>query len=169
MKRRYPNIEKNKLSEFNTAEIRGWVIDRLVQIEYRVNNIIFEFFQPEEKQVFNEVLLNSSVIDFGGKAKILYNIGVSKTTLGKLRKIVSIRNAFAHASLGEDITLNVSIDEEGNENVKLDSWSIVTVMNAEGSINRKAISEYLEQFLDLNSELRDEFDEFLEALRKRKK
>lgn len=120
-KRPFGGIEKSCLKEFNLAEIRGWVIDRLIQIEYITNNIILEFFKPEKKQVFNDILLNSSVLDFGGKTKVLKNIGLSKITIEKLRKIVSIRNGFAHAPFSEFVTVSIQKDKHGNEDIELEA------------------------------------------------
>lgn len=168
-KRRFGGIEKSNLEEFNLAEIRGWVIDRLIQIEYVTNDIILEFFKPEQKQVFNDILLNSSVVDFGGKIKVLKNIGVSKITIEKLRKIVSIRNGFAHASFSEFVTVSVQKDKNGNEDIELEAWSTISVMNSQGDISKKAASDYLNEFYDLNKKLRVELDEFLESLRDKKK
>src|SRR6185503_6611983 len=99
---------KMSLRDFNSHEARGWTIDRLQQIEDRINNKILEFFKPENKELFKEIVLHSSVLDIGGKVKILRNIGVEPKTIEKIRRLSAIRNGFAHAAITGHITINIT-------------------------------------------------------------
>lgn len=164
-KKRFDSISEKRLRGFNLAEIRGWIIDRLIQIEYRIDYIILEFFRPKHEKVFKEIVLNSSIVDFGGKAKILRNIGVSKSTIAKIRRIVSIRNGFSHASFSEHLSVTIKEDEDGNdEDVDIKSWDVITVMNSEGVIKSRSVYDYLSEFHVLNDEIRLELDVFLKSI-----
>ena len=44
------NTTKNNLSEFAIEEARGWVIDSFNQIDWRLNKLIVDFFNPLEKK-----------------------------------------------------------------------------------------------------------------------
>ena len=70
----FRNTEKNKLSEFNLGEIRGWIIDSMCDIESKIDTIISDYFNPEKRSDFEKIILNSAIISFGAKTKILINI-----------------------------------------------------------------------------------------------
>ncbi|MBP0903243.1 hypothetical protein ACFSKN_14835 [Mariniflexile gromovii] len=149
---RFDSLTKSELSKFNDAEIQGWVIDQFCQMEWRIDNIIMDYFKPENKRVFETVVLNSSVMSIGGKLKILSNIGINKTTIGKLRELSSIRNGFAHCSIGESVTVFVSLNDE----IYFESESTINVMNSSGVIIPKSAYEYVSKFLILRNELSNE-------------
>ncbi|MGJ8715163.1 MAG: hypothetical protein ACSHXG_08675 [Maribacter stanieri] len=151
---RFDSLTKSELSKFNNAEIQGWVIDQFCQIEWRIDNKIIDYFKPENKRVFETVVLNSSVVSIGGKLKILSNIGVNNTTIGKIRTLSSIRNGFAHTRIGESISISISKDLENVE--KIESESIINVMNSQGKITSKSAYEYVSDFLTLRNELQEE-------------
>jgi hypothetical protein len=71
---RLDSINKTKLSEFNLEEVRGWMIDRLCQIEILIDDIIVDYYKPEKEEEFKKIVLNSSIISIGAKIKILNNI-----------------------------------------------------------------------------------------------
>ncbi|WP_024480410.1 hypothetical protein [Cellulophaga baltica] len=64
-KKAIPKLPVNKLSEFDQARALGWVLDRAVSIEERINDIIFIFFEPKKKEIFISHVLNSSVMSYG--------------------------------------------------------------------------------------------------------
>ena len=151
---RFDSLTKSELSKFNNAEIQGWVIDQFCQMEWRINNIIMDYFKPENKRIFETVVLNSSVMNIGGKLKILSNIGINKTTIEKIRKLSSIRNGFAHTRIGEAVSISISKDLENVE--KVESESIMNVMNSQGKIIPNSAYEHVSNFLVLRNELREE-------------
>ena len=53
--------EKNSLSEYNLEEIRGWMIDRMTQIEIKIDLVIAEYFQPKRRKEFDSIILNSAI------------------------------------------------------------------------------------------------------------
>lgn len=46
---------KDKLSEFNLEEIRGWIIHRMYQIESRIDFVISDYFDPRKKRDFEKI------------------------------------------------------------------------------------------------------------------
>lgn len=157
---RLANMDKEKLKDFNIEEARGWTINRLQQIEIRLNNLIVDHFKPLHKEVFEKVVLNSSIIDIGGKLKILQNIkAIDKPIVEKIRKIATIRNGFAHAPTHESVLISIYEPVENNTNVSsVLVESTLEVMNSQGYIKSKSAYEYLVEFWETYSELRTLLD-----------
>lgn len=108
-------MAKNKLREFNLEEARGWTIHCLLQIEHSIDELIIDYYEPEQRQKFKQIILNSSILDFGSKCKILSNIEkVSNKTIDNLRKLASIRNSFVHAEIIENITIIVDVEQDSS-------------------------------------------------------
>lgn len=141
-----PRTDKSEIKELNTLEVRGYTIDRLVQIEYKINQLILEFFAPNNPSIFNKVVLNNSILDIGGKLKILKNIGVNSSLIENIRKLISIRNGFAHSPMLVGAKL---IFDPDNKPVSHEVNTIINVMNAQGIIKSKNASEWLAEFHDL--------------------
>lgn len=153
---RFNNLTKTKLSEFNLQEVRGWMIDRLYQIEILIDNIISDYYEPKKKEEFKRIILNSNIINIGGKIKILSNIeGIDYKIIKNLRDFTAIRNYFAHLPINEHIEVNIIQEKNKND---LDSVSAVVtqniyVMNAEGKIKEKNANEQIQLFFNLNDEI----------------
>jgi len=141
-------MTKNKLSQFNLEEARGWTIHCLLQVEYSIDEIIADYYEPKQKDNFKRIILNSSILDFGSKCKILCNIeNVKSKTIDNIRKLASIRNSFAHAKIMDNIT--IVVDRE-NDRTSIDSiTSKIDVMNSSGKIGSEDAYKYLCKFLDL--------------------
>lgn len=159
--KRLKSTNKKSLSELNSEEIRGWVIDRMTQIEYRIDNAITKFIEPKNVDAFEKIILNSSIITFGAKLKILRNIeGFDKSMISKIQSIATIRNAFAHLPLHESSIIHFK-KIEGSEVIltptSSESWNYVNVMNSNGEIKQKKAHELLDEFFTLNQEIRDYF------------
>lgn len=155
---RINKTDKVKLSEFNLEEIRGWIIDRMYQIESKIDFIISDYFKPEKKGDFEKIVLNSSIISIGGKMKILRNIkSFDKKIVDKIGKFSSIRNAFAHLPVTESIHIAFNKDEKGefksSEVFKVISQ--IEVMNASGELKMGKVEELIAEFYELNKELRE--------------
>ena len=141
-------MTKNKLREFNLEEARGWTIHCLLQIEYLINKIIADYYGPKQKDEFKRIILNSSILDFGSKCKILCNIeNVKSKTIENIRKLASIRNSFVHAEIIDNIT--IIFDKENDSTSIGPITSKIDVMNSSGKITSKDAYEYLCEFLDL--------------------
>jgi hypothetical protein len=152
------STDKSKVSEFNLEEIRGWTIDRMYQIEAKIDFIISLYFNPEKKHEFEKIVLNSSIISMGGKLKILRNIkSVDKKIIPKIQKISAIRNAFAHLPTIDHIEIHIINDENGNflksEIGKISSN--MEVMNSSGELKTSSTTSLINEFYILNKEISD--------------
>lgn len=156
LKVQFKRTTKRSLQEFNIEEARGWTIDRLQQIEYRINKIIVDYFKPENSKKFQKIMLNGAILDIGGKLKVLANIeGFNNKIIDKIRTLATIRNGFAHAPISDMITVNIDDSEGGSEKFSAVAESMIEVMNAQGIIKRKNAYDYLVQFWELNKEIRE--------------
>lgn len=156
-------MTKNKLSEFNLEEARGWTIHCLLQIEYSIDEIITNYYEPKQKDKFKMIMLNSSILDFGSKCKILRNIErVKRKTIENIRELASIRNAFAHAKIIDNIT--IIVDKENDITSIRSITSKIDVMNSNGKISSKDAYEYLCKFLDLYNVTKKELIELKKAI-----
>ena len=155
-KRNIGDLPKTRLSEFNKAEAQGWIIDRFVRIEARIDRIIVDYFKPENKIIFVSVVLNSSVLTIGAKIKILANIGIKDSTLNKIRKLSAIRNGFSHTLIHNKGKITISLNKKPNENIKTEMDTVIEVMNSNGKITHKDAFEYLIEFFDLLKEIEKE-------------
>jgi len=136
---------KRKISEFNIEEARGWTIEELTSIEYLINQIILNYFNHEPYGDFEKILLNSSILDFGKKIKLLIGLNlIDNKVSNKLRKISSIRNGFAHSPIQRIYGINTESKTE------------IEVMKSNGKIEKKNMKEYLGEFFDLRKEILEE-------------
>jgi hypothetical protein len=156
-KNKLKGMSKRSLKNFNLEEARGWVIGRSIQIEYRLNAKIVEFFKPVEKRAFEKIMLNSSILDMGSKLKILKNIGAIDTkTMDKIRKLNAIRNGFAHAEINEHIIIEiVGETDDGAKLLGAHGEPKIEVMKSDGVIEMKDAYEYLLEFWTLNTAIRE--------------
>ena len=155
---RIHRTNKIKLSEFNIEEIRGWIIDRMYQIETKIDFVISDYFNPEKKRDFEQIILNSSIISIGGKMKILRNIeSFDKNIINKIGKFSSIRNAFAHLPIIESVHIGVINDGKGDfkSSKILDVITQIKVMNSNGELKTKNVNEQIDEFFELNKELNE--------------
>jgi hypothetical protein len=155
------NKEDSKLSisNYNINELRGWIIDRFYQIEVSIDRIICEFYQPKKDKEFKKVILNSSIISFGGKIKILANIPYIETKIiEKIRRLSSIRNAFAHLPIHSHYELKMHKNKEGHHEISdINERLKLYVMKSNGRIKTADLSDLREEFYSLSNQVRDYF------------
>ena len=154
--------EKNSLSEYNLEEIRGWMIDRMTQIEIKIDLVIAEYFQPKRRKEFDSIILNSAILSMGAKAKILRNVsGFDKNTITQIQKISSIRNAFAHLPLSENIEINIIEDKNGKHiNTEINLTSEIEVMNSSGELKVQNSEQQVLEFFNLHKEITEYLNNF---------
>ena len=160
---RLKSTDKLKISELNLEEIRGWTIDRMYQIEVKIDFIISLYFNPEKKSEFEQIVLNSSIISIGGKIKILRNIKeFDKKIVVKIQKISSIRNAFAHLPTRQCIEILVEEDENGNfKNSEIGQITCeMQIMNSNGELKSKSTTDLIDEFYNLNKEISDYLNKY---------
>ncbi|MGO3182584.1 MAG: hypothetical protein ACTIJ9_07105 [Aequorivita sp.] len=152
----FSRLAKKRLQDFNKAEVQGWVIERFIRVEERINNIILDYFKPDNKGLFISVVLNSSILTIGAKIKILVNIGVKNSTIDKIRKLSAIRNGFAHTLIISQMNITVPSKSEPEKIIETNVTSIINVMNSSGKIIKKNAHEYLTEYLELLQEVEKE-------------
>lgn len=153
----FRNTRKQNLSEFNLGEIRGWIIDRMCDIESKIDSIISSYFKPEKSDDFEKIVLNSAILSFGAKTKILVNIkDFDKKIITKIQKISTIRNAFAHLPIREDVNIQVKTINNGvDEKVEIEVNSKMEIMMSSGELKYKNTIQLVEEFSILNNEIRE--------------
>ncbi len=158
----FRTTEKSSLSEFNLEEIRGWMIDRMTQIEMKIDHVIAEYFQPERRKEFDRIILNSAILSMGAKAKVLRNVsGFDKNTIGKIQKISSIRNAFAHLPLSENVEINIIEDKNGKHiDTEINVTSEIEVMSSNGELKIQNSKQQVLAFFDLQKEIIEYLNNF---------
>ncbi len=156
------HTKSRSVSELSLEELRGWVIDRIYQIETSIDHIICKYYEPAKKNEFKKIILNSSIISLGGKVKILANIsGFDKKIITKIQKITSIRNAFAHLPTFESCKINGVTDENKNfEITEIISSLKMEIMVSSGQLRIKDLSELRSEFYTLNQEIREYLRDF---------
>ena len=148
--------KKESFLKYNTQEVRGWIIDEMNSIESKVDGVIINYFKPQNFEVFEMIVLNSSIINIGGKLKILRNIGnFDAKIIGKIQELSSIRNAFAHAPITEIVHVQkiVPKDDDETDFKLLGISSKIEVMNSSGIISKKNPIEEAKKFEKLNQEI----------------
>jgi hypothetical protein len=162
-----PRMTKTKLTEFDQAQSVGWVLDRAIKIENRINNIIFNFIDPNNKEGFISHILNSSVMSYGGKLKVLHSIvgyeKISKKLYNDLQRIGSIRNSFAHTDFS--YVMNVSFDS--NKGTRQWNDQVISVMKSDGKIDYKNPLEFLKEYLELLKKVEPQLQEIWEVQMKK--
>ncbi|MBO0593948.1 hypothetical protein I2486_21320 [Cellulophaga sp. E16_2] len=157
-----PRMTKNKLSEFDQAQSVGWVLERAIQIEKRIDNIIFNFIDPNNKEAFISHILNSSVMSYGGKLKVLHRIigyeKKRKKLYNDLQRIGSIRNSFAHNEFSSVMNIHFA----PNKGTRQWHDQVISVMKSNGEIDSKNPLEFLKEYLVLLKKVEPELQEIWE-------
>ncbi len=143
---RLKEMSERSLKNFNKTEAQGWIINSSIRIEGYIDLILLRYFKPKNHEIFMHYALNSSVMHYGGKLKILKAIGIDNRTSSDLQNIGSIRNAFAHINIINCMTINI---EKPAANSTTSVSDFMSVMNSQGVITSKDPYEFLKEFLIL--------------------
>ena len=138
------------------SQNRGMVIDKLIQIEERIDIKITKFFNPIEKSRFERVILNSSVMSLGAKLKVLKNMGVSNKVIENIHRMLAIRNGFAHASIIDEVSINYNTEDN---KIQAEEKTVLEVMLGNGTIKRKIALLWLEDFFKYEKEIQEFLNE----------
>jgi|GEM_PF-6962678 len=151
----FKEFNSKDIKECNSAEIHGFVIQKFAIIETLIDSYIIKYFEIKKESIFRNYLLNTSVMHFGGKRKILKAIGIDNQIYQGLGKIMSIRNAFAHSIIRSDFDFKESI-KEGESLYNLNNikeFSTIEVLNGEGILKTKNAYDELKSFDKLCNEV----------------
>lgn len=109
----------------------GLVIEQCNRIEQYLKAIIEAYVLPRDdrQEFFRSHVLNSSIIPFGGKVKLVIAINkdldLVKLNNDSLHKIMQLRNAFAHNDIisGVKVDLSKEVTDPGAITIGLESIS----------------------------------------------
>ena len=130
----------------------GELLKRYDWLEKRINKFIYSCFKPtQNEEIFKNIVLNSSILNMGQKAKIMVNMkGFDPNIYSKIMELGSIRNGFAHNVPYVSIEIE---DNDKGEIVKSSAQNVIQVMNSSGKIIEKDFDEQFERFEHLNSKI----------------
>lgn len=146
------HITKKTLSGLNFEEKRWWILERFVQIEIRIDQVILKHIDPSKDGIdfVRNILLNSSILHFWAKIKLLYNIyPAEKKLIEDIRILSNIRNAFAHCFGYGHIVATIN-----------PWWTTVSyakkfkVMDSSGRLKDKEVNKQLEKFYDIYQDVK---------------
>lgn len=142
-------------NEKNIREIRGWIIDCLNGIEMFIDVLIVSHFEPQNREDFERIVLNASIIGTAAKLKILSNFAyVPNSIIEKIRKLTAIRNGFAHAHSKN--VLKISHDPAKEQSPQVSSFKGIEVMNSNGRVEIKDFIDYYSEFSKIFEETKIE-------------
>jgi len=156
--KKFREITNYQVKDFSIEEARGFTIEFFRDIESKIDKIICDFVAPENESFFKKVILNSSILDIGSKLKIIKNIGkIDNKTIDDIRKLSSIRNGFAHASIGIKHSSFYTSHKDGVEITPpyFVTEHIISVMKSSGDIEEKNAIDYLNEFIILLQKVRE--------------
>lgn len=174
------NKDKKSRNPKNFNEARGYVIDRTVYIEEQINKILLskldylnkDFLknldQEKSQEIKNmrqkhfseikKIFLNSAIMGFAGKIKILGNYVDDNHLIEDLKELSGIRNGFAHSRVHQDTTIKMGGDKpEVSINPRLN------IMKGH-KVKRKEFYKYFEDFLEINGRVREKIHKLTENL-----
>ena len=130
------------------------VIDKTNYLDYVLKNIIIKYISPshDKTDFVRDILFNSSVLNFGSKTKVFFNI-VQKEKWDSIGsehffKIMSYRNAIAHS---DTVTgyVDAVVSEEKVE--VIDEYYLLNLFHSSGKLklvkSSDAITEFQQSFL----------------------
>ena len=157
----------------------GKVIFNFNFIEKKIDSIISKYFNIEEdkNEFFKSHLLNTSIITFASKIKLLKqifeNLSIDnyKPNIKLLEEVNKYRNIFAHCSIEfEEVKMNIEDlkELETNSNGQIESKileaKLKNVMNAQGKITDKKFFELSEEFKEKIIEIEINLNEMYKNL-----
>lgn len=135
-----------KVLQKNDQELRGWIIERANAIENDMNRVILNYFKPERESKFLSILMNSTVINMGGKYTVLFHIDYFKNSIiENWRSLNSIRNYFAHTTIGNPY--NITIEQSGIQ-THINQPKYIEYLSSQGVFKRKEFKKAVESFCE---------------------
>lgn len=130
------------------------------EIELFINLIITHHIQPKDEVFFLDYILNTSVISFGAKIKILINLNIfDKVQIIKIRDYSNNRNVFAHSNKTNHFEVNLN-KEKPNE-IQIRKTDVILKTNSEGKITKMNYKVFLKEHILLQNEIIDFISEYV--------
>ncbi len=140
------NSEFDKILKTSNQELTGWIIEKANEVENLINTEIYKFVEPKNEFEFYGIILNSSIINMGGKQKILRNIkDFDANIIDDIRELYTIRNQFAHATIREEINLMVSDEKKSTKHIIPRQ---IKYMNSKGKVMSVDPNYLIKKFYD---------------------
>ena len=151
---------KRSVTELNQEELIGWVVERLNLIEEIMTSIITLRIEPKERKIFRDIIMNSNVVHYGAKLKILKNLGYPKSLIENLRTLSIIRNGFAHNVIGNINKFEITGGNGHPYTSKVTKLGAkMKVMKSDGIIDERDIGIYILEFLKVYNKTTVELEE----------
>ena len=150
---------------FNKLESSGWIVQEFVQVEENVDEIIVKIIKPGDYKIFRNVLLNSSVLPFSGKMKILHNTGLDTKIIDKIGRMSRIRNAFAHNKFKGFLARE--IDPKTGQRIKTGKHesNVIFTLTSNGKSKKESVVDLLKEFNNLKKKVIEAQIEFFDTLK----
>ena len=147
----------------------GLVVDQFNRLEQTITKIIATYIRPKDSRTdfFAKNVMNSSIVSFGSKIKLLLAINKQENLVeldrDKLHRILSIRNAITHNDVATKFKLE--IPEDPDEDIY--SYIVMDRMKGDGSIETISKDQAFSEFYQLHSALEPKLNQMLEIAKKR--
>lgn len=137
----------------------GRIIYVFNEIELFINFIITHHIEPKDKEFFLDYILNTSVINFGAKIKILINLGIfHKTQIKQIRDYSSNRNVFAHVNRD---SISEIILQSSPDSIEINIRDVIFKTNSEGKLVEMNYKEFLKEHILLQNEIIDFISDYI--------
>lgn len=161
---------KPVLIDSETNRQIAYIVDHTNTIEYVLRGILTRYVNaPGSRETFiQDILLHSSIINLGGKFKLLHHIveleGWPKLDRNYFHTLLNIRNAFAHSDTSTIPPIPLYVGGTKEDKIAKRSRADVpdlevTMLNSSGkfrSIGRgKALSEFTQSYVAILNYLND--------------
>ena len=134
-----------------TYENIGKAIHIFNEIEEFINYIICHYVNPENKDFFLNYILNTSIINYGSKIKILINLNIfEKKEIEAIRKFSSFRNVFAHSNRTNYFKNNI---DEKKRKIIIQIEDIIYKNNSDGKIIKENYKKFIKEHKNLQNEV----------------
>ncbi len=125
------------------------------ELELFINLIITHHIQPKDEQFFLDYILNTSVINFGAKIKILINLNIlSKVQISKISEFSRNRNVFAHSNRDTDFVDSV-VENPITKTIEIKITDVIFKTNTEGKLIKMFYNDFIKGHIILQNEIID--------------
>jgi hypothetical protein len=138
----------------------GLALDQFNALEHEIAKVIAQFVgaSPARTGFVEDVVLHNAVVSFGSKVKLLLTVAREskgpKPTKDKLHRLLNIRNAFAHGHMIKGLRVNINALRAE----PYGPYLIVETLKGDGTVEEKARSEVMAEFLALLQEVGTEVE-----------
>lgn len=142
------------MNKKETYENIGKSIHIFNEIEEFINYIICHHVNPENKDFFLNYILNTSIINYGSKIKILINLNLFENKeIEAIRKFSSIRNVFAHSNRTRNPLIESIQEKEDSTEFTVLLEDVIFKSNTNGKIIKIQYKDFIAEHTNLQNEV----------------